>query len=393
MSKSKFTFLRRALQAELKRLTNFYNVIVLTGPRQSGKTTLCKKQFAKYHYVNLEDISLREQIQTAPMAFLNQYAGGLIIDEAQHLAELFSYIQVVVDENSEAKIVLTGSSNFSLMQNITQSLAGRAAVLTLLPLSLKEIGSGIKFRDTNTLLFNGGYPAVWTKGIPVQDLTRNYYNTYIERDVRKLLNVKDITKFQTFIKLCAGRIGTIFNASTLSNEVGVSVPTIQEWFSVLEASYILFRLPPFYRNIGKRLVKSPKIFFYDTALVCFLLGIEEEQQLATHPLRGSVFENMVVLEFLKNRYNKGKLPNLYFYRDKSQHEVDLIEEKGTKLFAFEIKSAKAFNKSFKAGLDYLRKTVGDDVISTQIIYDGENDIFSKENGMVNFRNIKFNELS
>lgn len=391
MSKLKNDFLKRQLQVELERLIDLYSVIVVTGPRQSGKTTLCKKQFSAYHYVNLENISTREQIQTAPKAFLEQYSEGLIIDEAQHLVELFSYIQVVVDEDSSAKFVLTGSSDFSLMQGITQSLAGRAAVLTLLPLSLQELGKKLKKEDTNTLMLNGGYPAVWAKGIPVQDISRNYYNTYIERDVRQLLNVKDITRFQTFMKLCAGRIGTEFNASTLSNEVGVSVPTIQEWVSVLEASYILFRLPPFFRNIGKRLVKSPKIYFYDTGLVCFLLGIENELQLSTHPLRGTIFENLVVLEFFKNRYNKSKLPNLYFYRDKSQHEVDLIEEKGAKLFAYEIKSAKAFTKGFIVGLDYLRKVVGKDVISTQVVYDGENDIYSPENGMVNFRNIKFNE--
>ncbi|MBW6482375.1 MAG: ATP-binding protein [Vicingaceae bacterium] len=391
MSELKNDFLKRQLQVKLERLIDLYSVIVVTGPRQSGKTTLCKKQFSAYHYVNLENISTREQIQTAPKAFLEQYSEGLIIDEAQHLVELFSYIQVVVDENENAKFVLTGSSNFSLMQRITQSLAGRAAVLTLLPLSLQELGKNLKKEDTNTILLNGGYPAVWAKGIPVQDISRNYYNTYIERDVRQLLNVKDITRFQTFMKLCAGRIGTEFNASTLSNEVGVSVPTIQEWVSVLEASYILFRLPPFFRNIGKRLVKSPKIYFYDTGLVCFLLGIENEQQLSTHPLRGTIFENLVVLEFFKNRYNKSKLPNFYFYRDKSQHEVDLIEEKGAKLFAYEIKSAKAFTKGFIVGLDYLRKVVGKDVISTQVIYDGENDIYSPENGMVNFRNIRFNE--
>ena len=380
-------FLNRQLHSELERLAKLYSVVVMTGPRQSGKTTLCKNQFSGYHYVNLEDISIREQIQTAPKAFLEQYTEGLIIDEAQYLPQLFSYIQVIVDGNEKAKFILTGSSNFSLMESITQSLAGRAAVLTLLPLSLKELGSRAHQGSTDTLLLNGGYPAVWAKGFSVQDVSRNYYNTYIERDVRQLLNVKDITRFQTFIKLCAGRTGTEFTASALSNEIGVSVPTIQEWLSTLEASYILFRLPPFFRNIGKRLVKTPKLYFYDTGLACFLLGIEDEQQLAAHPLRGALFENMVVLEFFKNRYNQGKLPNLYFYRDKSQNEVDLIEERGTQLYAYEIKSAKSFTKEFVKGLDYLRKVAGDDVVSTQVIYDGENDIYSPENGMLNFRNI------
>lgn len=387
MSKSKTGFLQRQLHSELIRLSGLYAVMVVTGPRQSGKTSLCKHQFRGYHYVNLENPITREQILTAPKAFLEQYAKGLIIDEAQHLPELFSYIQVIVDENEQAKFVLTGSSNFSLLQGITQSLAGRAAVLTLLPFSLKEIGRAID-KNTDTLMLNGGYPAVWAKNIPVLDVVQNYYTTYIERDVRQLLNIKDITRFQTFIKLSAGRIGTEINASSLSNEIGMSVPTIQEWLSVLEASYVLFRLPPFFRNIGKRLVKSPKIYFYDTGLACFLLGIENEQQLATHPLRGAVFENMVVLEFFKNRYNEGKLPNLYFYRDKSQNEVDLIEEKGAKLYAYEIKSAKAFTKGFVKNLDYFRKVAGDDVASTQVIYDGENDIYTPENGMLNFRNLK-----
>ncbi|HSN09646.1 MAG TPA: ATP-binding protein, partial [Hanamia sp.] len=292
------SFINRVLHQELERLSALYPVVVVTGPRQSGKTTLCKKQFPGYHYVNLEDISIREQIALAPKAFLQQYARGLIIDEAQQYPELFSYIQVVSDASDTAKFILTGSSNFSLMEKITQSLAGRAALLTLLPLSLAELGNRIKV-DTDIILLNGGYPAVWAKKIPVQDVSRNYYNTYIERDVRQLLNVKDMTRFQTFIRLCAGRTGTELNASALSNEVGVSVPTVKEWLSTLEASYILFRLPPFYRNIGKRLVKAPKLYFYDTGLVCFLLGIENEKQLAAHPLRGSIFENLVVLEFIK----------------------------------------------------------------------------------------------
>lgn len=383
-------FIERVLEGELERLSSLYAVIVITGPRQSGKTTLCRQMFRSYHYVDIDDIAAREQIMASPRAFLKQYASGLIIDEAQQYPDLFSYIKVLADEMPDSHFILTGSSNFVLMEKITESLAGRAATLTLLPLSLEELGQRTK-TSTEKLLLNGGYPAVWANGIPVMDVSRNYYNTYIERDVRQLLNVKDMVKFQTFIRLCAGRVGAEFNASALSNEIGVSVHTINEWLSVLEASYILFRLPPFFRNIGKRLVKTPKLYFYDTGLVCFLLGIENEQQLATHPLRGAIFENLVVLEFFKSRFNHGKLPNLYFYRDKSQNEVDLIEEKGTKLYAYEIKSAKSFTKGFVAGLDYLRKTIGGDVVSTQVIYDGENNIYSSLNGTVNFRNLQFND--
>ncbi|CEN51220.1 ATP-binding protein [Capnocytophaga canis] len=381
--------IRRELSSELIRLSDFYSVLVVTGPRQSGKTTLCKVNFPSYHYVNMEDIALREQIMLNPKAFLKQFPKGLIIDEVQNVPELLSYIQVVVDEDNSRKFVLTGSNNFSLMQGITQSLAGRVSVFTLLPLSLQELGD-IPYRtDTNTLIINGGYPAVWAKKIPIQDVSRNYYNTYIERDVRQLMKVKNLSNFQTFMKLCAGRVGTELNINALSNEIGISSPTLKEWFSILEASYIVFRLPPFFKNIGKRLVKSPKIYFYDTGLACFLLGIETPQQLAVHPLRGVLFENMVVLEFFKNKFNKGVLPNYYFYRDKNQKEVDLIEEKANEIKAYEIKSAQLFNKNFIKNLDYIKNLLGEEVISTQVIYDGELTVHSSENGMVNFRNIHF----
>lgn len=221
----------------------------------------------------------------------------------------------------------------------------------------------------------------------MNDVARNYYNTYVERDVRQLLKVKDLMSFQTFIRLCAGRIGTELNLNSLSNEIGVSSPTLKEWFSILEASYVVFMLPPFFKNIGKRLIKSPKIYFYDTGLACFLLGIENEKQLTSHPLRGNLFENMVVLEFYKHRLNQGKLPNFSFYRDKSQKEIDLLEENAGKITAYEIKSAKVFTKSFTTNLDYLKNLLPDDIISTQVIYDGELDIPSIENGMVNFRNV------
>lgn len=388
--KMKTTYIHRIISKEVNRLATLYNVVTITGPRQSGKTTLCKKCFPNFEYVNLEDLSIREQVKTNPKAFLTQFQAGLIIDEVQHLPELFSYIQVLVDENPITKFILTGSSNFAIMQNVTQSLAGRTAVLTLLPLSLSELKASNKIA-TNTLLLNGGYPAVWGRNLPVQDASKNYYNTYIERDVRQLLKVKDISKFQIFIRLCAGRVGSEFNASVLSGEVGVSVHTIQEWLSTLEASYVVFKLPPFSKNIGKRLIKSPKIYFYDTGLACFLLGIENEEQLATHPLRGAIFENYVVLEFLKQRFNNGKLPNLYFYRDRSQKEIDILQAFGADYYAYEIKSATNFHKSFMKNLNYLKEILGNKLVSTQLVYDGELTINSTENGTVNFRDIEFME--
>ncbi|MDR0874346.1 MAG: ATP-binding protein [Prevotellaceae bacterium] len=379
--------INRILHTEIRRLLQYFSVIVLTGPRQSGKTTLCKEMLKDYAYFNLEDLLVLQQIQEAPKQFLEKYApNGIILDEAQRYPDVFSFVQVVADEHPDYRFVLTGSSNFALMHKVTQSLAGRAALFTLLPLSLAELAENID-KETDTLMFNGGLPAVWAKQIPATDVCRSYYNTYIERDVRELLNIKELSKFQTFIRLCAGRVGSEFNASSLANEIGVSVFTINEWLSVLEASYILFRLPPFFRNIGKRLIKTPKIYFYDTALVCFLLNIENETQLASHPLRGSIFENLVVLEFIKNRLNVGKEPNIYFYRDKSQHEVDVIQEFGDSYRAYEIKSARAFHSDFPKNLKYLKSILGDTLTLTQVIYDGDTDTDISENGVVNFRRI------
>jgi predicted AAA+ superfamily ATPase len=382
-------FINRELDKEIKRLKAYFSVIVLTGPRQSGKTTLSKKMFPDFHYVDMMRATDRQIIESSPEAFLRQHAAGLIIDEAQNYPELFPYIKIVADELPDSNFILTGSNNFSLMEKVTESLAGRAATLALLPLSLHELGDERAKSSTENLLFNGGYPAVWAKEIPSADVSRQYYNLYIERDVRQLINVIDLSKFQIFIRLCAGRIGTEFNAQSLSNEIGVSHHTVNNWLSVLEASYLVFRLQPFYQNIGKRLVKAPKIYFYDTAIICFLLGIETPEQLKTHPLRGAIFENYVVLEFLKNRYNAGKTNNLFFYRDKSQCEIDLVQQFSCQYHAYEIKSATTFHSEFTGNLNYLKKLLGDTLIKRQVIYDGISDLDTSENGIINFRNIVF----
>ena len=381
-------FINRTISNEIQRLKSHFPVIVLTGPRQSGKTTLSKNLFANYHYIDVMRVTEKELIEAAPENFLKKYASGLIIDEAQSYPELFTYIKIVADELPDSNFVLTGSNNFALMEKVTESLAGRAATLVLLPLSLDELTSEKLTTNTNTLLFNGGYPAVWSKKIPAVDLCRQYYNLYIERDVRQLINIKDLSKFQIFIKLCAGRIGTEFNAQSLSNEIGISVPTIQEWLSVLEASYLVFRLPPFYENIGKRLIKTSKIYFYDTAIVCFLLGIETSEQLISHPLRGMIFENFVILEFLKNRFNEGKANNLFFYRDQSQYEIDILQQYGQQYRAYEIKSSITFHTDFLKNFKFIKSLLKERLISTKVIYDGSTEINVEENGVINFRNIR-----
>ena len=381
------SLIKRKIEQVVRDMVPYFKVITITGPRQSGKTTLCKQLFPDYEYVNLEDMSVREQASVDPKAFLAAYTSGVIIDEAQNFPELFSYLQVVSDANPERRYIITGSSNFSLLESITQSLAGRAAVLTLLPLSLQELGD-VSNISTDTLLLNGGYPAIWGNAQPRHLLYPNYYTTYVERDVRRIVNVTNLRDFQTFIRLSAGRVGTEFNASALSNAVGVSVKTVQSWLSILTASYITFTLPPFYENIGKRLIKAPKLYFFDTGLLCYLLGIENEQQLATHPLRGAIFENFVVAEAYKQLTNRGKEPTLYFYRDSSQHEVDLLLQRGYQYEGYEIKSSQTFTREFLGGLHYLSKLLGERLIRSAVIYAGTEQLDSSHDGIINYRDFK-----
>jgi predicted AAA+ superfamily ATPase len=350
--------INRKIKLAIEAVLSYFPVITITGPRQSGKTTLCQNLFPDLPYINLEDLDVREAMMQDTRKYLNEYPQGLIIDEAHHYPDLFSYIMVTVDAHPERRYVLTGSSNFALLEKITQSLAGRTALFNLLPFSIEELGEMASGLSADLLMLSGGYPALWTKKYPRETFFSNYYSTYIERDVRQLINVKDIRAFQTFIRLSAGRIGTEYNASSLANEVGVTSKTIDHWLNILAASYIIYLLPPYYENIGKRLVKSPKIYFHDTGLACFLLGIENETQLASHPLRGILFENLVVNDIIKTRYNAGKnILNLYFYRDRAQKEVDLLH-------------------------------IGARVTHSALIYDGDSETFSQENGAYNFRHFR-----
>ena len=376
----------RKLQSRITELSTVWSVISITGPRQSGKTTLCKMAFPKYDYVNLEDVALRMAIKSDTKAFLLSHRDGLIIDEAQHLPEVFSAIQVIVDEDKSLRYVLSGSSDFLLMQSITQSLAGRVAVERLLPLSIEELGE-IDSVSTVELMFSGFFPGVWGDGKTPHEVYDSYLTTYIERDVRQIVNIKDRSAFLRFVTVCASRIGCEFNANGIAGEIGVSYKTIQEWMSVLETSYTAFRLYPYYRNVGKRLSKTPKIYFYDVGLACFLLGIDNPKQLNRHPLRGALFENMVVCDRLKERYNSGGRNNLYFYRDRSQHEVDLVQEYAMELRAFEIKSAQSYHIEFSKNLEYFRGVFGDDVISTSVVYNGDFEVRADFNRLVNYRHL------
>lgn len=376
----------RELQDELLRLSQKWQVISVTGPRQSGKTTLCKMTFPHYAYVNFEHIPTRDRVLHDIDGFLDQYPDGLIIDEAQHVPEIFSYIQVRVDADKRLRYVLSGSSDFLMMQGITQSLAGRVVIRRLLPLSLHELSS-INNSSTNELLVRGFYPSVWGDERDPQDVYESYYETYLDRDVRQIINVQNITAFRRFVVLLANRIGTEFNAQDLSKSVGVSNQTISNWMTILETSYTAFRLQPYYKNLGKRLIKSPKIYFYDTGLVCWLLGITTAKDLDNHPMRGALFENMIVVEKLKQCYNQGKTSNLFFYRDKSQNEVDIIQENGLNIEAYEIKSAQIYNSDFMSTIKYLEKIMPKTIVRSAVIYDGKEENILPIEGVYNYRTI------
>ncbi len=378
----------RKIEDELLRLKGLFRVVTVTGPRQSGKTTLVKHAFPDYTYVNLEDEAVISELQLNRKAFLEHHCTGLIIDEVQRMPELISAVQVVVDETSGASVVLTGSNNLQLMQRVTQSLAGRTAVLTLLPLSIEELTGNDRLLSCFKLMYNGFYPAVWAQNLPAQDMYRQYFNTYIQRDIRQVLNVKNLDEFRKFLVIAASRIGTEFNAQSISNELGVSLPTVLEWMNVLEATYVAFRLRPFYRNIGKRLIKTPKIYFYDVGLVCYLLGITKPSQLETHPLRGQVFENMVVCEFIKYQFNRGRDNDIYFFRDRSQREVDIVIDRGLdELHAFEVKLASTIHPDFYNNLKYFRSLFTDQTRTTQVINTGASSVYSPETGHINFWDI------
>lgn len=363
-------YIYRNISEAIIEAANYFPVITLTGPRQSGKSTLLRHLFPGVPYVTLEDPDVKRAAQTDPRAFLAGFADGVIFDEVQRLPELFSYIQGIVDSNPERKFYLTGSSQFSLLKSVTQSLAGRTAVFELLPLSLNEVAVESADDSVDSILYKGFYPAIWSGKNIAKLLYPNYVQTYVERDVRDILAIKDLDLFQRFLRLCAGRIGSIFNASEVSNELGVSVNTINSWVSVLQASYLIYMLPPFFVNTRKRLTKSPKLYFTDPGLAAYLLEIDSPQTLSRDKMRGHLFENMVMIDFLKREYNSGRSRSLYFYRDSNGNEVDLLVKRGGQYDAYEIKSAETFHPDFLKGLSSFGNSFPDLVKSKTVIYAG-----------------------
>ena len=381
-------WIKRVIEAELLELALQYPVVMITGPRQAGKTSLAQRCFPDKPYFSLENPDVREQITADPRAFFSANSEGAIIDEFQRYPEILSYIQGIVDEKRQkGQFILTGSNNVTMLSKAAQSLAGRVAILKLLPLTIGEISNLGRGFKTDDYLVNGFYPGIYSEGLNPVKAYRNYYETYVGRDIRQLLQIKDLIYFQRFVKLCAGRVGQLFNASSLANEVGVSSMTIHSWLSALQATFIVFLVEPWSANLRKRMVKTPKLYFYDVGLVSYLLGIENISHVETHPLRGALFENMVILELLKKRFNAGLDNNLYFYRDNHGNEVDVLQESGYQLNLFEIKSGQTFTSHFLKGLDYLRKLIPDRIYSSNLVYSGEQDMTINGHKILNYRNL------
>jgi len=332
---------------QLIRLAASYPVVTVTGPRQSGKTTLCRTIFPNKKYVNLESIAERNFASADPRGFLSRFPDGAILDEIQRVPELLSEIQVDVDERkTNGRYILTGSRNFDLMANVSQSLAGRTALLKLLPFSYEELKGEFSGLGQNEILYTGFYPRVYDQKLNPSEAASFYISTYIERDVRSILNVKDLSVFELFLKLCAGRTAQLVNLNALSEEIGISHNTVKQWISVLEESYIIRLVRPYHANVNKRLVKSPKMYFLDTGLVCFLLGIHTSEQVESHPLRGALFETFAFSELLKAEYNSALNDNMYFYRDQGSLEIDFVLDYGSTCEALEVKSSKTLHPDF-----------------------------------------------
>jgi predicted AAA+ superfamily ATPase len=367
------TMIKRNAGELLRELARGYYVVAVTGPRQSGKTTLVRHVFPEKQYISLEDPDEREFADQDPRRFLQRFPDGAVLDEVQRCPEIFSYLQSRVDADRQVgQFILTGSQQFGLLSEITQSLAGRVGMVELLPFTLNEVQRARCAPQTvDQLLLKGLYPPLYDRDLRPENWFKSYIQTYVERDVRQVSKVKDLSTFQRFIRMCAARMGQLVNLSNLANECGITHNTARAWISILETSYIVFLLKPHYKNFNKRLVKTPKLYFYDSGLAACLMGIHDEEQLSIHPARGALFENWVVGECLKNRFNKGEESNLYYWRDRTGNEVDLIIDQGGSLIPVEIKSGQTLSRDSFKGLEKWSKIAGDEAGRPVLCYGGE----------------------
>ena len=380
-------YIHRKIEETILKASKYFSVIAVSGPRQSGKSTLLTQLFPLYEKYSLKDLNILDYAKNDPIAFLNQTDEGMFIDEIQRCPQLLDYIQGIVDNNPKRHFALSGSSNFEVMKNLSESLAGRAGVFELLPMSIQEVTGKIDLDNLNQILYNGFYPSICAKKNIAKFFYPSYVRTYLEKDVRDLLQIKDQIRFTKFLKLCAARIGSLFNASELGAEVGVSSKTISHWLSVLQASYLITLLPPYYENIPKRLVKSPKLYFNDPGLACYLLDIETPQQLDRDKMRGAIFENMIVMEAIKHRYNMGLEGGVFFYRDSNQNEVDLLIKQEGELTAIEVKSSMTYSSSFEKTLTQIEGWIKTPISKKAIVYSGDFENSSGDINLINYRHI------
>ena len=376
-------YLKRDIEKVITEASRYFSVISVTGPRQSGKSTLLKHLFPEFKRYTLKDVNVREFAEHDPIAFLNQHPEGMFIDEVQKVPALLDYIQGIVDDHPERRLLLTGSSNLELLQGLCESLPGRAGVYELLPMTYGETVSTAAEKSVDQLLWDGFYPAICARKNRARLFYPSYVKTYLERDVRDLLKIKDQMQFMRFMKLCAGRIGSLFNATELAAQIGVDSKTVTHWLSVLQASYLITLLPPYYENISKRLVKSPKLYFNDPGLACYLLDIESPRQLERDKMRGAIFENYIVMEVIKHRYNHGLEGGVFFYRDSNQNEIDILLKQEGMLTAIEVKASMTYHVSFEKHLAQLEKWIKTPVAQKLIVYSGE---FENTTGNIRFIN-------
>ncbi len=374
--------INRNAETTVKTLAEGNPVVIITGPRQSGKTTLARSVFPAMEYVSLENLDTRRSAIEDPRMFLDRFPRGAVLDEVQHCPDLLSYMQEKIDFSGTAgSWILTGSQQFGVLSEITQSLAGRAAYVELLPFSVSEL------KDENNLdkvLYSGLYPPVYDRNLDPGIWAGNYIRSYVERDVRRYINVKNLSVFQRFIGLCAARIGQLLNLSNIAADAGITHNTAREWISVLEASYIVFLLRPHHRNFRKRVLKSPKLYFHDTGLASWLLSIETQKAMNLSPMRGPLFENLVISEILKARYNQGKQSNLYFWRDRAGHEVDLIVEDADRLIPIEIKSGQTVTTDYFKGINWWKNLTGEK--ESYLVYGGDSSYQRTGTSVISWRN-------
>ena len=380
-------YIHRKIEETILEASKYFSVIAVSGPRQSGKSTLLTQLFPLYEKYSLKDLNILDYAKNDSIAFLNQTDEGMFIDETQRCPQLLDYIQGIVDNNPKRHFALSGNSNFEVMKNLSESLAGRAGVFELLPMSIQEVTGKVDLDNLNQILYNGLYPSICAKKNIAKFFYPSYVRTYLEKDVRDLLQIKDQIRFTKFLKLCAARIGSLFNASELGAEVGVSSKTISHWLSVLQASYLITLLPPYYENIPKRLVKSPKLYFNDPGLACYLLDIESPQQLDRDKMRGAIFENMIVMEAIKHRYNMGLEGGVFFYRDSNQNEVDLLIKQEGELTAIEVKSSMTYSSSFEKTLTLIEGWIKTPISKKAIVYSGDFENSSGDINLINYRHI------